>query len=239
MHFEINVLIPPGATSTQRFVVGAIQCGAIRVYPEGKSLKSGRVSPHFFNSGIYNDGALMYLLANAYAEKIASVTRTVGLNDFALFGPAYKGIALVNCVAVALFHNMGIKATITYNRKEAKDHGEGGILIGAPLEGKKVIILDDVITDGQSKRDAVAIIKEHGGDPVACFIAFDRQEVVDGTMSATQQFKKEFNIPVHSIAGLSDLITVLETFPSAQTGKPFTHLADLVKKYREKYGAKI
>jgi orotate phosphoribosyltransferase len=165
------------------------------------TLKSGRVSPYFFNAGLFNDGAALAALGRAYAT---SLTES-GLAFDMLFGPAYKGIALATTVAVALADHHGLSVPVSFNRKEAKSHGEGGSLIGAPLAGR-VLIVDDVITAGTAVREAIALIRAHGAEPAGVLIALDRQERGQGERSAVDEVRAEFAIPVVAIAGLGELL---------------------------------
>lgn len=188
-------------TPSREFVLYALGIGAIELVPEGRKLKSGRMSPYFFNSGLFNTGDSLSRLAGAYA---AAVYRDGNRPDV-IFGPAYKGIPLVSAVAVTLGNSIGY----AFDRKEEKDHGEGGIIVGSSLVGKTVTILDDVMTTGTSIIDAAEIIRKNGGTPIGCVIAFDREERVDGELSAVQEFRQKHQIPVHAAATLEDLIWVL------------------------------
>jgi len=165
------------------------------------ALKSGRRSPYFFNLGQLDSGAALARVGHAYADTaIAS-----GLDFDMLFGPAYKGIALAAACAIALTQHHGRDLPWGYNRKEAKDHGEGGVLVGAPLAGR-VLIVDDVITAGTAVRESLALIREHGAEPAGVLVAFDRQERGAGVLSATQELTREYGVPVVAIVGLADLL---------------------------------
>lgn len=190
-----------GSNTSREFVQYALSIGALELVPEGRKLKSGRISPYFFNSGLFNTGDSLSRLAGAYA---AAVYRD-GRRPDVIFGPAYKGIPLVSAVAVTL----GNSIEYAFNRKEEKDHGEGGLIVGKSFEGKTVTILDDVMTTGASIIEAAEIIRGNGGMPVGCVIAFDRQERVDGELSAVQEFEQKHHIPVQAAATLDDLIWVL------------------------------
>jgi len=189
------------------------------------TLKSGRISPYFFNAGVFNTGRALAMLGEVYAQ--AMVAKKLGCD--VLFGPAYKGIPLVSALAVALSSNHGIDKPYAFNRKEAKDHGEGGMIVGAPLEGK-VLIVDDVITAGTAIREAVEIIQAQGGIAAAVLIALDRQEKGVGDKSAIQEVQDDYGIPVYSLITLSDLIDYLET------DDVFRSHVSAMKDYRDEYG---
>lgn len=193
--------------------------------------KAGRLSPYFFNAGGFNDGALLKALGEFYAKALINS----GMEFDMLFGPAYKGITLAATTAIALAA-MGRPVPFCFNRKEAKDHGEGGTLVGAPLKGK-VVIIDDVISAGTSVRESVNIIRAAGATPSMVLIALDRMEragtaaeIADS--SAVQNVEKEFGMPVVSIANLASLMSFLQESqdPSLQKYLP------AVKAYRDKYG---
>ena len=166
--------------------------------------KAGRLSPYFFNAGLFNDGDSLRRVGQFYAQAILDS----GIAYDQLFGPAYKGIPLVTAAAVALAQN-GRNVPISFNRKEAKDHGEGGVVVGAPLAGR-VLILDDVISAGTSVRESVDIIRAAGGIPCGVVIALDRMERGQGQLSAVQEVQQDFHLAVASIATLDDLIRYLE-----------------------------
>jgi orotate phosphoribosyltransferase len=186
--------------------------------------KAGRLSPYFFNAGLFNDGASLGRLGQFYAKAILAAGIPVDL----LFGPAYKGIPLVSVTAVALA-GMGRNVPFAYNRKEAKDHGEGGLLIGAPVKGR-VLIVDDVITAGTSVRESVEIIRTCGAVPAGVVIALDRMERGLGQLSAAQEVEDMYGIPVFSIATLEDLQNYLSSHALADD----VHAR--VVRYRETYG---
>ena len=165
------------------------------------TLKSGRQSPYFFNAGLINSGAALAALGRAYAQTLVDA----GLAFDMLYGPAYKGIALASATAIALADAHGRDVPFAFNRKEAKDHGEGGVLIGAPLVGR-VVIVDDVISAGTSVRESVAMIRAHGATPAAVLIALDRQERGQGALSAADEVRSEYGIPVLAIANLTELL---------------------------------
>ena len=172
------------------------------------TLKSGRVSPYFFNAGLFDSGAALAALGRAYAQ--AAVDSGVAFDM--LFGPAYKGIALATVTAAALSTQHGRDTPLAFNRKEAKDHGEGGVLIGAPLAGR-VLIVDDVISAGTAIRESLALIRANGAQPAAILIALDRQERGRGERSAAQEIAAEFGTPVIAIARLEELLALVAERP--------------------------
>jgi len=186
--------------------------------------KAGRLSPYFFDAGLFCDGAALKQLAQFYAKAILAADVPFDM----LFGPAYKGIPLVAAVSIALA-DAGRNTRYSFNRKEAKDHGEGGTVIGAPLSGK-VLIVDDVISAGTSVRESVNLIRASNAIPCGVAIALDRMERGSGALSAVQEVRASYNIPVVSIATLDDLMGYLKAEP--QHGQ---HLA-AVGRYREQYG---
>ncbi len=202
--------------------------------------KAGRRSPYFFNTGRFDSGASVGELGRFYAMTLVAAEREHGLRYDMLFGPAYKGITLAAATAMALAalpeDQGGRDVGFAYNRKEAKTHGDSGLLVGAPLAGR-VVIIDDVLTDGASKRESVDIIRAAGAEPVAVLIAMDRMECKDDTgasrASAVQAFEAEYGIPVFAIANLNDLMNWLA---SDATDTLATHAA-AVAAYRERYGA--
>jgi orotate phosphoribosyltransferase len=184
------------------FIRYAIDCNVLRF---GEfTLKSGRSSPYFFNTGLFDSGARMDRLGQFYAEALLHA----GLHADVIFGPAYKGIPLACATAIALARMTGREIPFSFNRKEAKDHGEGGTLVGAALRGE-VLIIDDVITAGTSVRESVDIIRAAGATPCGVLIALDRQEKGRGALSAVQDVAANFNTPVHSIITLDDIIEYL------------------------------
>ena len=187
--------------------------------------KAGRETPYFFNAGLFNDGDSLRQLGRYYAQ--AYLASGVGCDQ--LFGPAYKGITLAAAMAIALAE-MGHNVPYSFNRKESKDHGEGGLIVGAPLKGR-VLIIDDVITDGGAKREAIELIRANGATPTAILIAFDRMERGRGERSAVQELKEQFGVPVISIATLEDLLAFLGKRPELAAQ------CSAVKAYRERYGA--
>ncbi|MFP4080062.1 MAG: orotate phosphoribosyltransferase [Ectothiorhodospira sp.] len=189
------------------------------------TLKSGRVSPYFFNAGLFNTGRDLARLGAFYARTLVDA----GIQVDTLFGPAYKGIPLVSATAVALAQQHDRDYPYCFNRKEAKDHGEGGNLVGAPLQGR-VLIVDDVITAGTAIRESVEIIRAAGAEPVGVLIALDRQERGQGTLSAIQEAERELGLSVHPIATLTDLEAFLRELPDMAE-----HRA-AVETYRREYG---
>lgn len=223
--------------TVRQFIEFALQRGALSF--GDFTTKAGRRSPYFFNTGRFDSGASVGALGRFYARTLAAAERD-GLAYDMLFGPAYKGITLAAATAMALADLPpaagGRDVGFAYNRKEAKTHGESGLLVGAPLVGR-VVIIDDVLTDGASKREAVEIIRAAGAEPVAVLIAMDRMERRDDTgasrTSAVQAFESEYGIPVHAIANLDDLMTWLST---GGAGDYAAH-AERVDAYRARYGA--
>ncbi|MBL0122160.1 MAG: orotate phosphoribosyltransferase [Betaproteobacteria bacterium] len=212
----------------QQFVEFAIRQNAL-CFGEFKT-KAGRLSPYFFNSGLFSDGASLAALGRFYAKAALAS----GIKIDTIFGPAYKGITLAAAMAVALAE-MGHNLPFCFNRKEAKDHGEGGLIVGAPLKGN-VLIVDDVITDGASKRESVEMIRAVGATPVGVLIALDRQErgVKDGnTRSAAQEFAQMYGVPVIAVATLDDIVAFL-----MRQGDENDKLTK-IQAYRQKYGADL
>ena len=214
------------------FVAFAVDSGVLRF---GSVItKAGRQSPYFFNAGLFNDGAMLGRLAQFYAQRILSS----GIDYDMLFGPAYKGIPLVAAVAVELAR-LGHNKPFAYNRKEAKDHGEGGSLVGAPLQGR-VLIVDDVMSAGTAVRESIALIQAAGATPAAVAVALDRQEMAtengqDVPYSAVQYVREQLGMQVCAIATLDDLLGYL----SHQQGSaaPAEHHAQVLA-YRERYGVR-
>ena len=189
------------------------------------TLKSGRVSPYFFNAGGFDDGQSLEALCDCYAHAILDS----GLDFDMLFGPAYKGIPLAAGIAIMLNTGLDRNYPYAYNRKEVKDHGEGGSLVGAALKGR-VLITDDVISAGTSIRESIHWIEQAGAQVCGVAIALDRQERGLGDKSAAQEVESEFGIPVVSIAGLNDLIEFLEQQPEMDID------IDAIRSYRSRYG---
>lgn len=188
--------------------------------------KAGRISPYFFNAGLFNDGASLRSLSQFYAQAILAS----GLSFDMLYGPAYKGIPLAAGTAIALVEQ-GRNVPYCFNRKEAKDHGEGGNLIGAKLQGR-VMIIDDVISAGTSVRESIDLIAAGGAEPCAVVIALDRMERGTGELSAVQEVQRNYGIPVVSIATLDDLLGYLRDDPEMKQN------LQAVQTYRDCYGVK-
>jgi orotate phosphoribosyltransferase len=220
---------PTADTLAKDFVSFSVEAGVLR-FGEFKT-KAGRLSPYFFNSGLFDDGAKLGRLAEFYARRLLAS----GVEFDMLFGPAYKGITLASATAVALA-GLGRNVPFCHNRKEAKDHGEGGLMVGAPLAGR-VVIIDDVITDGASKRESVDMIRAAGAEPVSVLIAMDRMERKgsDDNLSArssVEEFEAAYGMPVLAIATLADLLQYLQTNDDPALR---SHLAR-VTAYRDRYG---
>lgn len=207
----------------KQFIEFALETGVLRF--GSFTLKSGRVSPYFFNSGLFNTGASLARLGQFYAQAIIDSQVEFDL----LFGPAYKGIPLASSTVIALAEHHQRDVPYTFNRKEIKDHGEGGQLIGSELNGK-ILIIDDVISAGTSVRESVDIINTAKATAAGVIVALDRQEKGQSEQSAIQQVELELNIPVISIICLADLLNYLKNNPALTQ-----HLAD-VEAYRQRYG---
>ncbi len=207
----------------QEFIELALEVGVLR-FGQFK-LKSGRNSPYFFNSGLFNTGYSAAKLGRTYAAAVADSKIAFDM----LFGPAYKGIPLVALTAAALAEHHGRDLPFCFNRKEIKEHGEGGAIVGAPVSGR-VLILDDVITAGTAIRETITLLRQAGGEPAGVVIALDRQERGNGELSAIQEVQQTYGIPVASIIRLDDLVEHLEG--STQHGQ----FLPLVRDYRERYG---
>ncbi len=217
----------------QEFVQFSVESGVLR-FGEFKT-KAGRLSPYFFNAGLFDDGAKLGRLAGFYAQRILAS----GIEFDMIFGPAYKGIPLAAAVAIELAR-LGVNKPFAYNRKEAKDHGEGGTLVGAPLQGR-VLIVDDVMSAGTAARESIALIQAAGATPHAVAIALDRQEMAteatadgvrDVPYSAVQFVREQLGLQVCAIAQLSDLLQYLQN----QAGGEMDSHRDRVQAYRDRYG---
>ena len=205
------------------FIDNAINSGALKF---GQfELKSGRTSPHFFNAGEFYTGSALAALGRCYASSIVES----GIEFNVLFGPAYKGITLAAATSVALAEHHGIDVPYCFNRKEAKAHGEGGTLVGAPLEGK-VLIIDDVITAGTAIREVMSIVEQVGAQAAGVVIGLDRKERGKTEKSAIQEVEQEFKIPVASIIDIDDILHYLKAKPE------HNDLVAEIDKYRQDYG---
>ncbi|HXY04953.1 MAG TPA: orotate phosphoribosyltransferase [Burkholderiaceae bacterium] len=221
---------------SEQFIEFALQTGVL-AFGEFTT-KSGRRTPYFFDAGRFDHGASLHRLAGFYAQTILANRDAGRLSFDMLFGPAYKGIALVAATAMALAER-GLDVPFCFNRKEAKDHGEGGLLVGAPLAGR-VLIIDDVITDGAAKRESVVLIRARGAQPAGVVIMLDRMERIgpDNNLSrdsAVQAFERSTGTPVIAIANLDQLLGFLRS-GSALATPTLAHLAAL-EQYRKRYGA--
>jgi len=205
-----------------QFIRYALDCGVLKF--GDFQLKSGRRSPYFFNTGLFNTGVMLDRLGQFYAQAIIDA----GVSVDVLYGPAYKGIPLVSATAIA-YARMQSDIPFTFNRKEAKDHGEGGVLVGAPLQGR-VWILDDVITAGTSVRESVDIIRAAGAEPEGVVIALDRQEKGQNQRSAVQEVESQFGIQVLPIITLADIVVFIER----EAG--YADKLSVIREYREQYG---
>ncbi|NJM32803.1 MAG: orotate phosphoribosyltransferase [Limnobacter sp.] len=220
---------------SDQFLQFAVELEVLR-FGEFKT-KAGRMSPYFFNAGLFNTGASLARLSEFYAQTLLNQSRVLGLRMDMLFGPAYKGIPLVAATSMAMA-GLGQDIPYAFNRKEAKDHGEGGVLVGAPLEGH-VVIVDDVISAGTSVGESVQIIRANGAVPAAVLIALDRMEKgvrngQDTAHSAVQEVEQLYGIPVLAIANLQDLLRYLLTNSAAHLRLAGWY--ENVKAYRNRYG---
>jgi orotate phosphoribosyltransferase len=206
----------------KQFIHYALDCGVLK-FGEFQ-LKSGRISPYFFNTGLFNTGAQLDKLGQFYAQTLINANVAVDV----LYGPAYKGIPLVSTTSIA-YSRLNKDIPFAFNRKEAKDHGEGGTLVGAPLQGN-VWILDDVITAGTSVRESVEIIRGAGATVAGVVIALDRQEKGQNQMSAVQEVSQQFGIPVLAIISLAEIIEFIEQDPD------FIDKLEIISSYRQQYG---
>lgn len=206
-----------------QFIDNALDSGALKF---GQfRLKSGRLSPHFFNAGEFYQGKALAALGKCYAAAIVDS----GVEFDVLFGPAYKGITLAAATSIALAEHHDLDVPYCFNRKEAKSHGEGGTMVGAPLEGR-VLIIDDVITAGTAIREVMAMVNEAGAKAAGVVIGVDRKERGNGKSSAIQEVEEQFKIPVVSIIDIDDILTYLEAKPDMAS------LVEEIKEYRDEYG---
>jgi orotate phosphoribosyltransferase len=219
----------PDASVAREFVQFAVEAGVLR-FGEFKT-KAGRLSPYFFNSGLFDDGTKLQRLGEFYARRLLAS----GLAFDMLYGPAYKGITLAAATAIALA-SRGLAVPFAFNRQEAKDHGEGGLVVGAPLRGRTVIV-DDVITDGASKRESVELLRQQGAEPVAVLIALDRMERGGAgeqlsQRSAVEEFERSYAMPVIPVATVADLLRFLRS----NADPALAAHAAAVERYRQRYG---
>ena len=214
---------PNRETLGREFVEFSIRAGVLK-FGEFKT-KAGRLSPYFFNAGLFSDGEKLGGLGQYYARAALAS----GIAYDMIFGPAYKGITLAAATAVALA-GLGHNVPFCFNRKEAKDHGEGGSIVGGPLRGR-VLIIDDVITEGAAKREAIELIRAAGATPAGILIALDRQERGQGELSATQEVIRDHALPVTAIATLADILATLGARADQRA-----HV-ERIEDYRRRYGA--
>jgi orotate phosphoribosyltransferase len=206
----------------QAFLKFALSCDALRF---GEfTTKSGRLSPYFFNSGYFNTGAALSALGDHFASAMLASKVPFDM----VFGPAYKGIPLASALAIGLAAK-GHNVPYAFNRKEAKDHGEGGLIVGAPIKGR-VVIVDDVITDGAAKRESIEMIKALGATPAAVLIMVDRMERGTGARSAVQELESDYGIPVIAIATLNDVMAFVEA------DAKLTEYQSKIEAYRTQFG---
>ncbi len=223
------------STLQQNFIKFCIDSKVLR-FGEFKT-KAGRLSPYFFNAGLFNTGMMLHTLSDFYAKSLIAAIDTGRVKCDMIFGPAYKGIPLGCAVAIRMAE-LGRDIPFAFNRKEAKDHGEGGTIVGAPLEGN-VIIIDDVISAGTSVRESVNLIQANNATPSGVLIALDRMECAGNAeevkpMSAVQEVEKEYDMPVVSIANLKDLMLYLKSLDTPE----MKQYGKAIEKYKEKYGLK-
>ena len=228
--FPLHLEDPRMRDYQRDFLQVSLDKDILKFRKEGFILKSGRLSPYFFNAGLFNSGHLLSQLSKAYAKALVD---PLNLFDFdILFGPAYKGIPLAVATCQAL-SALGRDVEYSFNRKEVKDHGEGGNIVGAPLKGKKVVIIDDVITSGKAIREAIEIIKMEGGTLTGILVAVDRQEQTqESTISAIESLRKEVGINIQAIITLRDIIEFTEDTLGPDT-------LQQLEEYRARYGVNI
>lgn len=234
--------MPPAEemSRAEKFIEQVIDFGAIKFVPEGMKLRSGRISPYFFDSGSAPSNTDLLTLARAYAEQI----KEMDLDEAVIFGPAYKGIPLAIAVSIAIGEGnalgAGREVGWAFNRKEKKDHAEGGLIVGTNPRGKRVIVVDDVMTTGSSCGKAVECIRSVGGYPVGCVIAFDRQERSgESSLSAVRQFEETYGVPVRAVATVTDLITFLRKAceENPEVNAQTREMIEKIFAYQKQYGA--
>lgn len=218
----LGIIMP--SFNPQAFIEVALKNNVLRF---GEfTLKSGRVSPYFFNAGLLSTGELLSVLATGYADALAKHAKT---DDLVIFGAAYKGIPFVAATAQALWAQHGINANWGYNRKEAKDHGEGGMLVGADLTGKKVWVIDDVMTAGTAMREVVEILDKAGASVAGIIVALDRKEKGQGDKSAIQELGESLGVPVLALVTMDDITDYVATHGT-------TEQLSAMQAYRAQYG---
>lgn len=218
----LGIIMP--SFNPQAFIEVALKNNVLRF---GEfTLKSGRVSPYFFNAGLLSTGELLSVLATGYADALAKHANT---DDLVIFGAAYKGIPFVAATAQALWAQHGINANWGYNRKEAKDHGEGGMLVGADLTGKKVWVIDDVMTAGTAMREVVEILDKAGASVAGIIVALDRKEKGQGDKSAIQELGESLGVPVLTLVTMDDITDYVATHGTAEQ-------LSAMQAYRAQYG---
>ncbi len=235
-----------GLTPAEEFIKYALDIKAFEFLPEGRPLKNERISPYFFNAGLFHTGEAIAEISLAYAcvivehfgDHLTPDFHLVRMFDL-LYGPPYKGTILVPAVAIQLSRITSSNPSFCTSRKEVKEHGEGGLLIGSPIkQGDRVLIIDDVITDGGTKAEAVEFIRSYGGQVVGLVIAFDRQERGTGMESSVQEFTGKYGVPVYSIATLTDLISFMRKRAiqfGAYTSSNYEMLQKIIA-YQKEYG---
>lgn len=229
-----SFVVNPAETLIQH----ALSIGALELIPDGRELKSGRISPYFFNSGLFTTGTSLNIIGNVLTETFKHNWEMLE-HPTVIFGPAYKGIGLATLAVSSLGKSSRkeLKAVqYAHDRKEEKQHGEGGLIVGASLEGQRVVIIDDVITTGGTKDECAELITARGGIVTGLVVLFDRQErSIDGALSAAQEFSRKHSIPVIPVATLGGLIEYIRTHAA---GSPETlKILDSICTYRDHYGA--
>ncbi len=219
-------------SNAKNFILLASEIGALKV--GNFKTKAGRPTPYFFNSGNFSDGESLSQLGEFYAHLLMEKYGRAKLEGCVLFGPAYKGIGLVHVIAIWLYINHSINVGVAYNRKEAKNHGEGGHLVGASMNGKDIIIIEDVVTTGGTKIEVLHIIKSAGGKVIGCVVALDRLEQSENPfLTGREEFEKLFGVPMYSIATTRDIIEVL-SWPTWEN--KYAGSIRAIEAYLEKYG---